>query len=189
MKKVFWEKLLLVNFLFLHSMIALGVDSQHSTALGQFKTVQWYQYTHQDAPHFIMDYPYHWEHVDVGAQPFEVLSVGDIEYYTPIMKVLVMEERWYLPLFYSVEAFFSVFKEKVENAEIEKIESITLQDGTKAYLGTIHWTFPAYHGIDVTSKVLSTYHNGHWVLVNLIEGRGKAFPQDLLESVKSLRFK
>lgn len=156
--------------------------------LETFENVEWFTYEHLEEPKFKLQYPYSWELVEVGKQPFEVLSVGDLTYYTPIMKVMAMQERWYLPLMFSVEAFFQIFKTKVENAELISVEPLRLSDGSKAYLGHLNWTFPIYHGIEVTSLVLSTYHDGHWLLVNVIDARTAEFPDELQQSVTSLRF-
>lgn len=165
-----------------------SIEKLSMEELKDFQGVEWFTYEHVEEPKFQLQYPYEWETVEVGKQPFEVLSVGDLTYYTPIMKVMAMEERWYLPLMFSVEAFFQVFKSKVEDAELVSVEPVQLEDGTKAYLGRLNWTFPMYHGIEVTSLVLSTYHQGHWLVVNVIEARAEELSAELMQAVTSLRF-
>ena len=107
----------------------------NANELKEFEQVKWYEYKNAQA-NIELKFPYHWE-PQKSSNPTELLNVhGALP--LPGLRVIKREELWYLPLRFSLPAVSRTLGEQVELVESR---SVTLADGTSAYLGKAHWTF------------------------------------------------
>ena len=106
----------------------------------------------------------------------------------PEVRVLVMDEPFWLPLYFATRAASSQFDQLGRDVELVSSGADELSDGTRVNVGEVHWTANLGLGVRLRSLLLSAFHEGHWIMVMVTTGAGEGpLPEALREIAYSLR--
>jgi hypothetical protein len=133
-----------------------------------------------------IEYPYAW--IEREAEPPTLLHASSRDL-APEVRVFVVEEPWWLPLFLATRAAATRLSSLGRDIEVTSSTSDRLSDGTRVNVGEVRWVGNVGPGVALPTLLLSAFHDGRWVIVNVTTGAtGGPFPEDLRAIAYSLRF-
>ena len=139
------------------------------------------------APAFSVSYPAIWGLAEFDSPVVYYVQARDR---LPAMRVLVLEERWWLPLRFATRAAMSQLSALGRDIELVS-ESVEDWNGLRVNVGEVHWTMNIGLGLPLRTLFVSAYSEGKWIMLNVITGPGKtpgtaAFPAELRAIARTL---
>ena len=136
---------------------------------------------------FQVSYPAHWVSGEASGSIVRFVHHPDL---LPAMRVLVLDEPWWLPLRFSARAAQTQLSDL--GRDIELIDARMEEwNGVRVNIGEVHWTMNIGLGLPLRTIFVSTFHNNRWIMLNLITGTGEGtgeteFPEELKAVAETL---
>jgi hypothetical protein len=139
------------------------------------------------APAFSVSYPAAWGLAEFDSPMVYYVQARDR---LPAMRVLVLEERWWLPLRFATRAAMSQLAALGRDIELVS-ESVEDWNGLRVNVGEVHWTMNIGLGLPLRTLFVSAYSDGKWIMLNMITGPAKTpgtgvFPAELRAIARTL---
>ena len=134
--------------------------------LAQYEPDPMYTYVN-DEPNISITYPWTW--VSNHPRPPVIHDVGDPEQ-LPNLRLMVMDEPWWLPLRFSGRAALTQISRLGRDVEVVHEETLE-HDGTRFNLTELRWTISVGPGVDLHTLLASTFIGDRWVIAMISSGQ------------------
>ncbi|MEM1435540.1 MAG: hypothetical protein AAGG11_15890 [Pseudomonadota bacterium] len=153
------------------------MGTARADSLTQYEPEPMYTYVH-DELNISVTYPWSWVSNPTSAPVIH--DVGDPEQ-LPNLRVMVMDEPWWLPLRFSGRAALTQISRLGRNVDVISNETLE-HKGTRFNLTELRWTIAVGPGVDLHTLLASAFLGDRWVIAMVSSGQFASHREGLADA-------